>query len=993
MPIDPGQVQWDSAQLTQQGGGVIITDPTVATDEARKASAEGRADRAEGRAERAEARADVAADRGTEAQQKVGTLLTRIKGGFSDIQSVISRNPEAQEPGLSETVRGDLMPGGWLGVPARKLAGEDRRIVHDSQRDVLDALLTLSTGAAYAKEQLTGQMASYFPQYGDTEAEAKVKNDRMLRLIEAAKVNAGPQWGEVEAAITPFLGRAVATGGTEAGAGGNLSPRDLEFKGKLEKAWGGGATIDQLDALSREYTGQPIATDQRAKLEGLPPKSPVAFKVSPTGQGDTHGMTVTGAYFVGAANALTSGMMDELAPALGMDANQVQQAKEMLREKYPVPSFVGEVTGSALQMAGATKALGAAGMAAPKAAAVAEIGGGAAYGAGESNEERLGGAAFGAGAALAGRQLGQMVFGAPQKQAIAAAAEKAGVPPEAMERVLADVMAPPAAAADAVETVAQPLTATAQEEIGAIARKAVGRGKPARDAKKQLAEMAKINPDAQAAAERMGVTLPLDILSDDAQLKTITGLARSQIGSEAQAGWNEAVARTAQQADEALDALGASPDLAQASADVMTRMDGAMKGLESQAKALRTQVDDAIDVRGAVNAQNLQRVLAENINDYGGLSEAKQAFSGEEKKLLAMLGEGESAKSPTYARLNHLRDEIGRALFKGQGPWTDTAQANLKRYYGALADDQLAHVRSVGGDELAEKMRGSNTLFSQMYNARDEMQAIFGDGLQKDLAPLINRTITKASKGDAEDLRKLLTNVPKDMHGSVLMSGLMAQATSKASHGGFSFANFAKTYRGLRQNAPIYKEFADAVGPQGAQVLTDLYAISRRMAEGEGRIVRTGASNQPLLNALNAESLLSKTMKGAAGKVAAVALGTATGGLAGRTAAETIADSAAQAMGTAGKTRLEKLHHLLASEPFRELVEKTGTGQDAKRSFNRVVGSKEYNSYAARVLRLRTPEQRRQWLQEATTASSAIGATRATQEPAPSASTVEVIPQ
>lgn len=159
-------------------------------------------------ANRSAAAAERAANKdaqGTVDEKKIATLLTRIAGGFNDINNVTKTDPTAQEPGLIESMRGDLMPGGLTGVPARAIAGANRRTVHDSQRDVLDALLTLGTGAAYSQEQLSGQMASYFPQYGDTEAEISVKNQRMQRLIEAAKANAGPAWAQVEPAIAPYM--------------------------------------------------------------------------------------------------------------------------------------------------------------------------------------------------------------------------------------------------------------------------------------------------------------------------------------------------------------------------------------------------------------------------------------------------------------------------------------------------------------------------------------------------------------------------------------------------------------------------------------------------------------------------------------------------------------------------------------------------------------------------------------------------------------------
>lgn len=148
---------------------------------------------------------DLATGKPTEAQAKIATLLTRIAGGFKDIQGVTATDKEAQEPGYIESLRGGLDPGGVLGTPVRAIAGADRRIVHDSQRDVLDALLTMGTGAAYNPEQLSGAMTSHFPQYNDSPEEIAVKNQRLLRLIEAAKANAGPAWAPVEQAIAPFM--------------------------------------------------------------------------------------------------------------------------------------------------------------------------------------------------------------------------------------------------------------------------------------------------------------------------------------------------------------------------------------------------------------------------------------------------------------------------------------------------------------------------------------------------------------------------------------------------------------------------------------------------------------------------------------------------------------------------------------------------------------------------------------------------------------------
>jgi hypothetical protein len=153
---------------------------------------------------------------GTVDEKKIATLLTRIAGGANDIKKTVAADPESAAPGFFESMRGDLMPGGVGGLVTRGIAGEDRRLVHDAQRDILDALLTLGTGAAYNSEQLSGQTAAYFPQYGDGPKEIEAKSQRLQRLIEAAKVNAGPAWAQVEPAIAPFM-QSLSSGGGETG--------------------------------------------------------------------------------------------------------------------------------------------------------------------------------------------------------------------------------------------------------------------------------------------------------------------------------------------------------------------------------------------------------------------------------------------------------------------------------------------------------------------------------------------------------------------------------------------------------------------------------------------------------------------------------------------------------------------------------------------------------------------------------------------------------
>lgn len=171
---------------------------------------------AEAKEDRAAAEFNNTGGPGTEAEKKIATLTTRIAGGLSDITGVLKEAPDAAGPGFVEGIRGDLNPGGITGMVSRSIAGAPRRAVVDAQRDVLDALLTLGTGAAYAPEQLSAAVAAHFPQYGDTADEKKIKQQRFERAVASAKANAGPAWLRVEPLIQPYLQGLTVQDGTKA---------------------------------------------------------------------------------------------------------------------------------------------------------------------------------------------------------------------------------------------------------------------------------------------------------------------------------------------------------------------------------------------------------------------------------------------------------------------------------------------------------------------------------------------------------------------------------------------------------------------------------------------------------------------------------------------------------------------------------------------------------------------------------------------------------
>lgn len=183
--------------------------------------------------------------------------------------------------------------------------------------------------------------------------------------------------------------------------------RDADYTAAAQQLFDQGASRADMDALAVSWGygrwGEELDRAEAARSQGarVQLEPPVTGYKGPSVVGSL-AATPVGSFFGGAANALTGGTLDELGGMLGGDQQQIQTAKEVMREANPVSSFLGETTGAALAMTGINRLPGMA----AKAGLVGDVAYGTAYGAGENNENRLGGAIVGGGAAAAGNYLG-----------------------------------------------------------------------------------------------------------------------------------------------------------------------------------------------------------------------------------------------------------------------------------------------------------------------------------------------------------------------------------------------------------------------------------------------------------------------------------------------------------------------------------------------------------------------------------------------------------
>ena len=134
----------------------------------------------------------------SEGERKAATLASRLNFSVGQLNEAIGADPKAALPNTAAEIarfvsRTDFLP--------NKINTEQRQIVEAAQEDILDAALTLGTGAAYSREQLAGYKKSFVPQMGDSSATVKTKQERLANLLKSAEVASGRAASQITAPI------------------------------------------------------------------------------------------------------------------------------------------------------------------------------------------------------------------------------------------------------------------------------------------------------------------------------------------------------------------------------------------------------------------------------------------------------------------------------------------------------------------------------------------------------------------------------------------------------------------------------------------------------------------------------------------------------------------------------------------------------------------------------------------------------------------------
>lgn len=684
---------------------------------------------------------------------------------------------------------------------------------------------------------------------------------------------------------------------------------------------------------------------------------------------------------VGAGAATLAGLVGDpivgtINNLFGTKYTMPTEAMEDLLTRIGVPEArtqaerIVQATAAGAAGAGGTVAAGraiqaAAGQAAPVTAGVGrmvaaqpglQVAGGAGAGAAGQTAQEMG---AGPGGQIAATIAGAMapVGVAAVRQAARRPAQRPAAAPVA-ERIEPTIAPEPQAAPMAMQAMPEQAAPQAFEEVGALTRKAASKGIGSTAAQAKLADLAQVNPEARAAAERLGMDLPFDVFSDNPQVRAAVGLTRSVAGGEAEAAWVNTVRNAVTKADDVVQQFDAAfiegrPAPGATSQRILDSLKGTQAQLTKDASAIYQRVDEAIPKSSAVQFPRLTQTLDEVLAEVG-----EKGLTAQEKKLYELATD----PAATYGRLLREKNLVGQAMSGKESPYGNMDAGSLKRLYAALAEDQLNNVGEIGGEALRQELRAANLLTAKKKALENRIVGAFGKEIDGSVATLMQSAVKSAAKGDAAQFNKLMKVVPPELRKETVSTALASVASSARAgqEGAFGFAEFAKTYRGLRANPPVYKQMVDILGKESDRVLRDLYEISRRITDARAQVLTTGKANQALVESMKAENLVGKVMQSGAAQRAVGAAASMLGPVGGA-----ITPDIVKFMAT-GKDSLQAAGKLFASDDFQKLAIEAATKTEVSPALiRRTVMSDAFRKFADTAKLPQGMDARVQWLQAA----------------------------
>jgi hypothetical protein len=151
--------------------------------------------------------------------------VNRVLNNISALADLVEKDPKSVRAGMFESAAEATGAPGLANI----LRGSNRQIAAQSYDDIIDAILYLSTGAAYNKEQRAGMISAYRPNFTDKPEAINAKFDRILGLLDGAKARSGANWtpeidNQYRAAVEKLRSATLNATKSKGGGAGQQAP-------------------------------------------------------------------------------------------------------------------------------------------------------------------------------------------------------------------------------------------------------------------------------------------------------------------------------------------------------------------------------------------------------------------------------------------------------------------------------------------------------------------------------------------------------------------------------------------------------------------------------------------------------------------------------------------------------------------------------------------------------------------------------------------------
>lgn len=425
-----------------------------------------------------------------------------------------------------------------------------------------------------------------------------------------------------------------------------------------------------------------------------------------------------------------------------------------------------------------------------------------------------------------------------------------------------------------------------------------------------------VNPSARIidAAKELGMDdllLPSHYSTNGAYQSIEQGL-KSVPGSVLDVHEKRAIESLAAKTDELISEYGGTVDKSELSDRFKSGQMEQIRALEEKSNDLFHEVEKKIPRDQLVATKNIMDHLQEKAKIFGG----EEYLSQPERAVMRQMDE---ETMPTYARLNAVRQQIGEAISKKQGPFKDIPTGELKQLYGRLSADQhfTADYYKVG-----DKYAHANDLVFQRKALEKDLINLLGKDLSGAITDKTGRGVKSLMNGNYKSFDQVLSRVPQDMKQELVLTALndaFTQGSRKEKV--MNIPGFVDWYQGLLRNPNSMKRITENIPKEAADRLRNIYEVANGIRQAKSKEITTGRI-QALLEKFDKDDGALAKLFGAGTKTAAAGVAGAAGGAPGAAVAST-----AISLLSRPKDKMSVLaDRLLASQEFKGMTRQVAAG-------------------------------------------------------------------